>query len=212
MSIGAFARRALGPLFPMAGAFYRALFENVERVSEALPTVPPGGLLLDVGGGDGALLNPILEEQRTIRAVLIDVAPTVGGFVGADVRARVELRPSTSVRDYIDSGGERPAVVLVADVFHHVDPSLRLPLIRDLFDLFDDKPMIAVKDVEPKGLRARLGFAADRYISGDRNVNPIRQADLIDLFREVRPDIRCETTALSDEDPPNYCLVFSADA
>jgi hypothetical protein len=210
MSAGTAARRLLGPLFPVAGAVYRRVFENIDKVASAVPSLPHGSLLLDVGGGDGALLNPLLRLQPTLRATLVDIAPIVGGFLRADVRGRVELRPGTSVRDYIDSGGEAPAAVLMADVFHHLAPSIRLDVIRDVCDVFGENPLLViVKDVQPTGLRARTAFWADRYVSGDRGVTPIELAEVVDLFRSIRPDIVASPTTLLAHDHPNYCVVLS---
>lgn len=209
VSLGTVARRVLGPAFPVVGTAYRRLFVNVDDVARAIPQLPDGGLLLDVGGGDGSMLNPILARQPTIRATLIDVAPTVGAFLKPANNERVTLSPATSVRDYINAGGEPPSLVLLADVFHHVPPADRRGLIRDLFDVFGDTaPLIAVKDVEPHGLRAAAGFWADNHISGEPTW-PIGQDDLFALFREANPDVGEDRTCLYAKDRPNYCSLFS---
>ena len=172
MSLGTISRRVLGPLFPFAAAAYRRVFVDIRKVAEAVPVLSPGALLVDVGGGDGALLNPLLDRQAGLRVVMVDIASTVGISVRADLRSRVEMRPMTSLRDYLDSGGERPAAVLLADVLHHVDPTDRADLVKEILEAFGDRePLIVVKDVEPRGLRAWAAFAADRYVSGDRNVS-----------------------------------------
>ena len=197
MSIGSVARRALGPAFPIAGAAYRRVFVDVKKVAGCVPTLPEGSLLLDIGGGDGAILNPLLDLQPTLRVTAVDIAPVIGQWVRPDLRDRVELRPATSVRDYIDGGGEAPAAVFLSDVFHHVPPPNRAELARDIMDVFRDRPpVVIVKDIVPTGARSRLAFWADRNISGDRAVTPISPGQLTTLLQSVAPNLGVQSTAL----------------
>lgn len=69
--------------------------------------------------------------------------------------------------------------------------------------------MLIVKEVVPRGLRARAAFWADRNISGDRGVSPIGPVQLTDLISAVDPALVPRTTPLLEVDYPNYCLVFT---
>jgi 2-polyprenyl-3-methyl-5-hydroxy-6-metoxy-1,4-benzoquinol methylase len=197
-------------MFPVAGAVYRRVFVDIRKVAASVPVMPQGALVLDVGGGDGAILNPLLDLQPSLRVIAVDIAPEIGQFIRPDLRDRVDLQPATSVRDYIDAGGEAPSAVLISDVFHHVPPPQRNQLVTDLFDVFGDRPpCIVVKDIVPQGARSWLAFWADRNISGDRQVSAISPAELVSLFASVRTDVRVESRALVAFDYPNYCLVIT---
>lgn len=183
------------------------MFVDVRKVAACVP--PVDGLLLDVGGGDGAILNSLLDRQPALRVTAVDIAPAIGQSIRKDLRSRVDLRPATSVRQYIQQGGEPPRAVLVSDVMHHVQPVDRGDLIRDLLECFgDNPPVLVVKDVVPQGIRSAFAFWADRNISGDKAVSPIGPTALVDLVRSVRPDLSVESTPLLDIDYPNYLVVL----
>ncbi len=209
MSIGALARKALGPAFPVAGRAYRRIFVDVRKVAAVVPVLPVGGLLLDVGGGDGDVLNHLLDRQPSLRVVALDLASSVGTWVRPELQHRVERRPATSVRDYIGAGGPAVDMVLLSDVFHHVPIEHREQLVRDVLESFRGKPpILVVKDIVPAGLRSWLAFWADRNISGDRGVSAISPAELNTLVTSVRQDLQMESTPLLEMDAPNYCVVF----
>jgi hypothetical protein len=183
---------------------------DVRKVAQTIPVLPDGALLLDVGGGDGAILNPLLDLQPRLRITSVDIAPTIGQLVRPDLRERITFHPGKSVRQYIDEGGEAPTAVFISDVFHHVRPQLREDLIRDLLDVFgSEPPFIMVKDLVPQGARSRLAFWADRNISGDREVSAISPAELTNLIRGVDPSLSVRATGLVNLDFPSYLLIFT---
>ncbi len=207
MSLGSLARATLGPLFPVVGAAYRRLFVDVAKVAAALPVFESP--LLDVGGGDGAVLNPLLDRQPWLRVTAVDLAPVIGQSIRADLRPRVDLRAGTSVREYIASGGSPPGAALLSDVLHHVRPEDRLQLVRDVLEAFQDRPpVIAVKEIVPQGVRSACAFWADRNISGDRGVTALSPSELLDLMHAADGRLRSTVTPLLDVDRPNYCVVF----
>lgn len=208
MSAGTLARSALGPLFPLVGSAYRRAFVDIGKVAQVVPRLPDGALLLEVGAGDGAVLDRILARQPALRAVALDLAPDICGWVQPERLSRVTVRSATSVREYA-AQGESPDAVLLADVFHHVPPPERAQLVREVLAVFGDKPpLVVVKDVDLGGLRSRAAFWADRYISGDRGVVPMPPGPLTEMMLAADPGLQVETTTLYDVDRPNYCLIF----
>ena len=212
MTVGSLARRLLGDrLFVRAAGFYRALFVDLDAVADCLPRFAPGTELLDVGGGDGALLDRVLARNPGTRATLVDLAPRVGMAIAAERRARVRCLPATRLAACRERGAPAPDVVLVSDLLHHVPPSERESLLRDVRALAGDRPLqLVVKDVAPGGLRARLGVLADRYVSGDRGVELLTPDAACELVRRVFPELQPTATPLLERDAPNYCLVFAA--
>jgi hypothetical protein len=185
------------------------VFVDVKRVAAHIPALGPDALLVDVGGGDGAILNPLLDRQPSLRVVAVDIAPQIGQSIRPDLRPRINLRPSTSVREYLDDGGEPATAVFLSDVFHHVPPIARPELIADVLDAFRGRPpLVIVKDIVPQGARSALAFWADRNISGDRAVKAIGPAELTTLMRTANPGLSVESTELVSEVYPNYMLIF----
>lgn len=204
------ARRLLGPrFFPAAGRLYRRIFVDLDEVVRCLPALPQRALVLDVGGGDGELIARLLARRADLRVVMIDRNPQLGGSLGEAVRSRVELRAGTSLSSYREEGGLAPDAVLISDVVHHVPPSERAAFLADVHDLSEGGPaMVVIKDIQPGSFTAWLSRFADRYVSGDRQVELIPQDDLEALATRALVGFSVERTALLERDPPNYCSVF----
>jgi len=210
VSPGPLLRRLLGDRwFPILGRLYRRVFVDLRKVVEGFPEVPEGGHILDVGAGDGELMNLLLPLNPGATATLIDVAPQVGGWLRADLRDRVEALPETSVAAYAKR--KRPVdLVILSDVVHHVPLPERPGLLADLRELLGGRAAkLVVKEVEPGSWRAQIYYLADRFITGDRNVRFIRRDEVRRLVQGAVPEAACEETDLYRRNPPNYCLIFS---
>ena len=211
MTIGNRARALLGPAFPVAGNAYRRVFVDVRKVAAAIPDLGPDAVLLDVGGGDGAILNALLDRQPTLRVVAVDLADPIGTMLRPDLAPRVRtLRAGTSVAQLHEREPKAYRAALLSDVLHHVPEFDRPALIRDVLTaLGDGDRTLIVKDLIPQGARSALAFWADRFISGDRGVAAVSPSACVDLVRGVWPEAQVTQTRLADEDYPNYCLVFT---
>jgi len=210
VSPGPLLRRLLGDRwFPILGRLYRRVFVDLRKVVEGFPEVPEGGHILDVGAGDGELMNLLLPLNPGATATLIDVAPQVGGWLRADLRDRVEALPETSVAAYAKR--KRPVdLVILSDVVHHLPLPERPGLLADLRELLGGRAAkLVVKEVEPGSWRAQIYYLADRFITGDRNVHFIRRDEVRQLVQSALPDAACQETDLYRRNPPNYCLIFS---
>jgi hypothetical protein len=204
------ARGVLGDrFFAWVVEFYRAVFVDLDQVAACVPVLAPGAELLDVGGGDGALLERILRCQPHLRATIIDRSAEVGLSLTAASRARVRLLPSTSLRDCAGLGVPAPDLVVIADVLHHVPSAARTGLLREIRDFAAGRALrLVVKDVAPEGWRARLGLLSDRYVTGDRGVELLTPEEARRLVAEVFPELIARDTPLFERDHPNYCIVF----
>ncbi|MGH7745799.1 MAG: class I SAM-dependent methyltransferase [Candidatus Dormibacteria bacterium] len=215
MALGPIARRVLGKrLFHRISPHYRRIFVDLSEVARTLDDhIPVGAHVLDVGGGDGACLNALLERRTDLSATLIDLSPTIGDSLAIDIRLRVKLLPKTSMRRFLaDPERSRFQVVLISDVLHHVPSSDRAEFFSDLHHLIDSASpaILVVKDVETFGLRANWSFLADRYISGDRNVRLLSRQEVIGHVQTHCDARTVVETALYETDAPNYSLVFAA--
>lgn len=211
MSLGSLARAVLGDaLFPVVGRRYRALFVDLQKVVDCLPRFPPGSHLLDIGGGDGEMINLILTRNPGVEITMLDLSPRLGSFLKPELRDRVVLLPGTSLKDYATIPHAHADFVLISDVFHHVPPQGRAAFLEDLRAVLAGRTtVLIVKDLEPGHVRSVLSELADRYVSGDRNVELIGQEHMAALVRKTFGAVALRDTDLFRLDKPNYAQVFT---
>ena len=209
MSLGKVIRRLLGPAFPALGRLYRSIFIDLAMVADCFPPVPSGSRILDIGGGDGEILNGVLARRPDIRVMMIDIASSIGTSLKPEFRDRVMVLPSTSLEAYQAGNDAFPDCILLSCVLHHIPVHERQAFFRHLREFVRGRPVeIVVLDVEPGHLRSRLGLLSDKYITGDRQVVLISRKQVIELMRNSFPKALWRETCLYDRDKPNYCLVF----
>ncbi len=209
MSPGQLARQLLGPrLFKPLGDAYRAFFVDLDVVAASFPPLPRRASILEVGGGDGQLLNALLARFDDAHATMIDISPQLGSALDATLLARVQLLPNTSVRKYIDRGHRPPDLISVCDVVHHIPPEQRVRFFSDLRPLIGPDTLLVVKDIRPGTPRAYLSYLADRYVSGDRTVSLLDETAMEALVKSAIPGVTAQRTPLYDLDAPNYAVTF----
>jgi hypothetical protein len=210
--VGPAIRRVLGARQARTlGRWYRAIFVDLAQEAAAVASViPQDAHLLDVGGGDGEPLNPLLTLRSDIRITTIDPGPAVGLWIEARFDARVTRLPRTTLADYLAAGRPDPHAVLIADVVHHIPEAARAEFLAGLKVLLERVPRlrIIVKDVEPGSWRALFGYWSDRYVSGDAHVSPISRQRLVALLQEALGPLRYQETGLFQADRPNYAIAF----
>jgi hypothetical protein len=213
VSLGALARKLLGHYFPLVGRMYRRFFVDLEKVAMALPDLSEANYLLDIGSGDGEVMNHVLRRQPGLRAVMIDIVPHVGDWLTPELRSRVEIFADHSVQDFTQRALQSPDAILLSDVMHHVPLLARAELLADIRTLLAGRAAtIVIKDIEPGSARAKLAYLADIYITGDKAVCQVSRAEMRSLVQGVFPEMTCYETDLYQRDGPNYCLVFSTKA
>lgn len=213
MTIGTFFRKLLGPkYFKYAGKAYRSLFVDLEQVAQSFPEMSPGNHLLDIGGGDGELINHIKIRFPNIKISMIDIAGSIGNLIEEKNKFDISFFPSTSIIKFKESHiTELPEIdfILLSDVIHHIVPKERRQFFLDLSKLLNKNTVVIFKDVEPGYFISELSYLADRYISGDRTVELTSKNEITNLMKENFPGIYVYETNLFQKNRPNFSLVFS---
>lgn len=205
MPPGQIARKILGRHFEVVGNIYRRIFVDLERIVDVFDReLPPGASVLDIGGGDGAVVERLINRRPDLSFSICDLAPRIGGFLSDANRTSVDLHPAT---DFADLEGAFDAVT-ISDVIHHVPISQRDQFFKSLADSCArwGCRKIILKDVEPGTLRATLSLLADRYVTGDRHVVLFSRSDFTELSRRHFPMAEKSSQV---PDRPNYCEVLT---
>jgi 2-polyprenyl-3-methyl-5-hydroxy-6-metoxy-1,4-benzoquinol methylase len=197
----AFERKAAG--------IYRSIFVDLRKVAARMAVIlPDGANVLDIGGGDGELLNLLLADRPDIRVTMVDVAESVGKFVEDRHRQRVQFLPKTTIQDHLAAVGAHYDAAIVSDVVHHIPPSMRTGFIACVQSSLKPHGMLLVKDVEPGHAIAWLSLFCDHYVSGDRGVELISVSALRELAANCLPPHVSSEVGLLQQAKPNYLVRF----
>lgn len=215
MKIGPALRRMMPPtLERKAAGLYRGVFVDLSKVARCLAEqLPVNAHLLDIGGGDGELVNELLVLRPDLHISMVDVAGSVGRFVEPRHRDVVALYPEEALEIHLELKAGAYKAVLVSDVMHHLSLPYRPVFLGHLHRALCADGEIFIKDIEPGYHIATLSLLCDKYISGDRSVALLSQAELQAMAAEVLPAHSSIELGLFKIDQPNYLLRISfADA
>lgn len=186
---------------------YRSFFLDVGALVEHLPIPSSATSLLNVGTGDGSILNLVARKFPALRITTADVTQTRGELIEKDISSRVAM-VSYLPNDYTAQFWKQTFdVVLLVDVIHHVPVADRSLLLLNVWSTVSADGVLLVKDVEPHGFRAFLGLLSDKYLTGDRHVDQVSASDLRRLIEETCPGSSVIETSFTERDFPNYLLV-----
>lgn len=202
---GQIARRILGRHFKPVGDVYRRVFVNLDKIVEFFDhELPIGANVLDIGGGDGALVDRLLIRRPDLNVSMCDLAPVIGSFLSDEHRARVALFPATAFTDMVGSYD----IVTISDVIHHVPVAQRDAFFKALAESCRrwGCQKIILKDIEPRGFRAMLSLGSDWYVTGDKHVVLFSRADFAAMAGRHFSAAEHRSAV---PDWPNYCQVLS---
>ncbi len=208
MKIGPALRMLMSPpLERKAAGWYRSVFVDLGKVAAQLARqLPQQARVLDIGGGDGELLNGLLALRPDVSLVMVDVAESVGKFLEPRYRDRVELKPQTFIAEHVAVTTQRYDAALVSDVLHHIPVAQRHAFLASVREAVNSNGTIFIKDLEPGHFISALSLYCDRYISGDRGVSLISMSGVRALASETFPAHVTTEIGLYDQDRPNYLL------
>ena len=212
MALGPWVRRILpARAEKLAADTYRGLFVDLDKVAGCLAKhVPDGALLLDVGGGDGHLLNRLLALRADLSVDMVDIADRVGALLDVRFEARVRRFPSTTLEQHASAHAGLYRAALISDVMHHVPPEQRAAFLYAVATCLQPGGAVFIKDVQPGHPLATLGRFCDRYLSGDKGVSLVSIAALRALVDQAVATEGFEELGLIEIDRPNYLVRLSS--
>jgi len=165
--LGPAVRARLGRFEIPAADAYRSLFINLADCAAVIASAFPATRILEIGCGDGAMAQRLLERYPDAEYVGIDVSAQPGRlFRGDPARARFLSTDSAAFRE-TDPGTFD--LVLMVDVLHHVPHTLRESVLTDLRELVRPGGHYVIKEWAPlPGPVHLVAWAADRFLTGDR--------------------------------------------
>lgn len=204
MAIGPTIRKMVGPRMErVLSTLYRRVFVDLDAVARALsPHLPQGARILDIGGGDGELINKLFAARPDLTVDLVDIAPIVGRFVEPSISDRVRLFPNTPVES-LPMSAPRYDAALVSDVMHHLPAGYRRDFLAAVHAQLAPTAVMFIKDIEPGHPIAWLSLFCDKHVSGDKGVSLVALDELEALASHLPARSRGEI-GLIGVDPPNY--------
>ncbi|WP_157981391.1 class I SAM-dependent methyltransferase [Cognatilysobacter tabacisoli] len=188
------------------------IFVDLHKVADHLATaLPPNAHVLDIGGGDGELLNSLLSLRHDLTVSMVDIAPSVGRFLEREHLSRVTFLPATPIERHVVDAAQKYDAAIVSDVMHHIPTDFREGFIRDVCLALKPNAPLFVKDIEPGHPVATLSLYSDLYISGDRGVSLVSMHELTRIVEAASPGRKSKELGLLPRNRPNYILEFSAE-
>lgn len=167
----------LGPLEVPACSLYRSMFLNVNSFGDAISRVPFGPRVLEIGTGDGMVAAQIVSRRTDTTVFGIDLSTDLGTLFSGD-RSRVSFR-TISTANLLAENPKPFHAVVIADVLHHVPVDARSDLLTDVNSLLASDGVLIVKEsVVMNSLGFRMNHLSDYWITGDRHVSYMREAEL----------------------------------
>ena len=167
MPVGPAVRRAFGPYEHRITEAYRSIYADLDDYVRAVRDwVPQAREILEVGCGEGAVTERLVEAYPEARITAIDITPRVGRLYRGPMD-RVQFRQSP-VQEIAAQSPARFDMVMIADVIHHVPQSLRTELLDSIRQALAPGGSLIFKEWERTGTPIHwMCVASDRWLTGD---------------------------------------------
>ncbi len=213
MSIGPRIRRLLDGQPGLVQALtdaYRGFFVDLDAVVASIPVEQPDATFLNIGTGDGALLNALRDLHPELRVTTTDIHEHQGWLLRPDVRESIDVQVHTPERIVAEGFGRQFDIVFMSDVLHHVPPSDRADTVVAAFAACRPGGRVVIKDIEEKGLKSKLSLLSDVYLTGDKHTKLIGETALRALIERTQPGAQVASSDLITRDFPNYLVVATS--
>lgn len=130
-----------------AQLFHRSMVELTRLVALELatsPALPEAGVVMDLGGGHGALLAAVLRARPGLRGVLVDLDHAVAGAQAHLRDAGVAERVTLAARDFFAPLPRPVDAVLLKSVLHDWNDRDAVRILRRAHDALGDGGRVLV--------------------------------------------------------------------
>ena len=184
VGIGPRLRRHFGRFERPATEIYRRAFIDLDALVAAIrEQVPTPSRLLEIGCGEGALVERLARAYPAASITAIDICAEPGRLCTAK-EARIRFLRMTAAELRAAEGGGY-SLVVIGDVLHHVPRPEREALLSHAAALVAPGGVLVCKEwVRQKTLPYLMGYCADRFILGD-DVHYFSESELCGLARKV---------------------------
>lgn len=167
MAIGPFIRKKLGPLEKPISDAYRNFFMSMKDLTLKIKTkVPNANYILEVGSGEGAIINFLSDLYPDSKIVGIDIIEHVGRQFNK-YSEKVSFQ-KIRIEDFIVNNSQLADMVYVGDVLHHIPKSEHITFLKNVKKSIKPNGYLCLKDIDRNGgFVSKLGEFADRYVTGD---------------------------------------------
>jgi 2-polyprenyl-6-hydroxyphenyl methylase/3-demethylubiquinone-9 3-methyltransferase len=175
-------------------ALYRAFFFDLEDYKRQLRAWAPAPTrILEVGCGEGAVTEVLVDLHSGAQITAIDITPSVGRLYRGPCD-RVDFRQVTVQEVARELPGQFD-LVIISDVIHHVPEAIRSELLDAVRRSLRPGGALILKDWEPRRTLIHwICRACDRWLTGDRvsHLTPEQMRALLSSasFRSFSDDVR----------------------
>jgi len=178
LSIGAFFRQRLGSLEKPVSDIYRAVFFSLEDFVDQIGLWQNPLNILEVGCGEGAVIERLATIYQNANITGIDITPKVGRMFSKPPK-RVTFK-NQGLQDYVSEHPNSSDLVIFCDVLHHIPWEMHEEILLEAKKALRPSGYIVLKDWERDYTPIYwLCYFLDRYITGDRikykNSNELRK-------------------------------------
>lgn len=167
MAIGPFIRQLFGPFERSVSDFYRSIFVDLRVLSQKIKDNVPAENILEIGCGEGALIENLSKVYSQACLTGIDITPRVGRMFRGDLN-RIIFKQQP-VKYFVDQNKSCFDLVVISDVLHHVPWEMHQDFLADSAKALKYGGCLVIKDWESRSTPIHLlCYLADRYITGDR--------------------------------------------
>lgn len=170
MGIGSKVRKLFGPYErPIAGA-YRRFFVDLDLFVQRLRDhIPTANRILEIGCGEGQMTERLVRLYPSAYVQAIDLIDNPGRLFRGE-RNRVNFS-SVDLETIVQSTPASFDLVVLVDVLHHIPMGARAAFLAAAGKTVGCGGTFVLKEwARLPSLAYLLGYAADRFITGDRVV------------------------------------------
>jgi 2-polyprenyl-3-methyl-5-hydroxy-6-metoxy-1,4-benzoquinol methylase len=178
MPIGPIVRQMLGPLERPISDLYRGTFINLNALVRQIKQWGDASNILELGCGEGAVVERLAIEYPTASITGIDINPQVGRMFQGD-RKRVVFKQQT-IKDFAAENIASFDLLVINDVMHHIPWELHKEILTDAAITLKPGGHLVLKDWERNASPIHfLCYFLDRYVTGDhvryKTTNELRE-------------------------------------